>query len=51
MKGTHLASIAAAAIAPALVFAAPAHADPDVAAALLKHWRNGKALATFTPEL
>jgi hypothetical protein len=30
MKGTHLASIAAAAIAPALVFAAPAHADPDV---------------------
>jgi len=30
MKGTRLASIAAAAIAPALVFAAPAHADPDV---------------------
>lgn len=30
MKGIHLASIAAAAIAPALVFAAPAHADPDV---------------------
>jgi hypothetical protein len=30
MKGLHLASIAAAAIAPALVFAAPAHADPDV---------------------
>jgi len=30
MKGTHLASIAAAAIAPALVSAAPAHADPDV---------------------
>jgi len=29
MKGTRLASIAAAAIAPALVFAAPAHADPD----------------------
>jgi Protein of unknown function (DUF732) len=29
MKGLHLASIAAAAIAPALVFAAPAHADPD----------------------
>ena len=29
MKGTLLASIAAAAIAPALVFAAPAHADPD----------------------
>ena len=30
MKGIRLASIAAAAIAPALVFAAPAHADPDV---------------------
>jgi hypothetical protein len=30
MKGLSLASIAAAAIAPALVFAAPAHADPDV---------------------
>jgi hypothetical protein len=30
MKGTRLASIAAAAIAPSLVFAAPAHADPDV---------------------
>jgi hypothetical protein len=29
MKGIHLTSIAAAAIAPALVFAAPAHADPD----------------------
>ena len=29
MKGLRLASIAAAAIAPALVFAAPAHADPD----------------------
>ena len=29
MKGTHLAAIAAAAIAPVLVFAAPAHADPD----------------------
>jgi hypothetical protein len=29
MKGTRLASIAAAAIAPALLFAAPAHADPD----------------------
>ena len=29
MKGTRLASIAAAAIAPALVFATPAHADPD----------------------
>jgi hypothetical protein len=29
MKGTRLASVAAAAIAPALVFAAPAHADPD----------------------
>jgi len=29
MKGLHLASIAAAAIAPALVFAAPAYADPD----------------------
>jgi Protein of unknown function (DUF732) len=29
MKGTRLASIAAAAIAPALVIAAPAHADPD----------------------
>ena len=29
MKGTRLASIAAAAIAPALVFAVPAHADPD----------------------
>jgi hypothetical protein len=30
MKGLRLASIAAAAIAPALVFAAPVHADPDV---------------------
>jgi hypothetical protein len=30
MKGLRLASIAAAAIAPALVFAAPANADPDV---------------------
>src|ERR1700720_2296682 len=30
MKVLRLASIAAAAIAPALVFAAPAHADPDV---------------------
>jgi hypothetical protein len=30
MNGTRLASIAAAAIAPALVFAGPAHADPDV---------------------
>ena len=29
MKGMRLASIAAAAVAPALVFAAPAHADPD----------------------
>jgi hypothetical protein len=29
MKGLRLASIAALAIAPALVFAAPAHADPD----------------------
>jgi beta-glucanase (GH16 family) len=29
MKGLRLASIAAAAIAPALMFAAPAHADPD----------------------
>jgi hypothetical protein len=29
MKGIHLASIAAAAIAPALVFASPAYADPD----------------------
>jgi hypothetical protein len=29
MKGMRLASIAAAALAPALVFAAPAHADPD----------------------
>jgi hypothetical protein len=29
MKGLRLASIAAAAITPALVFAAPAHADPD----------------------
>jgi hypothetical protein len=29
MKRIRLASIAAAAIAPALVFAAPAHADPD----------------------
>ena len=29
MKGIRLASIAAAAIAPALVFAAPAYADPD----------------------
>jgi hypothetical protein len=43
--------LAAAAIAPALVFAAPAHADPDVASELLKHWKTGKALATFTPEL
>jgi Protein of unknown function (DUF732) len=30
MKGIRLASIAAAAVAPALVLAAPAHADPDV---------------------
>ena len=30
MKGIRLASIAAATIVPALVFAAPAHADPDV---------------------
>jgi hypothetical protein len=30
MKGTRLVSIAAAAIAPALVLAAPAHADPDI---------------------
>jgi hypothetical protein len=51
MNETHLASIAAAAIAPAPVFAAPAHADPDVPAALLMHWKNGKALATFTPDL
>ena len=29
MNGIRLASIAAAAIAPALMFAAPAHADPD----------------------
>ena len=29
MKGMRLASLAAAAIAPALVFAAPAYADPD----------------------
>jgi Protein of unknown function (DUF732) len=29
MNGTRLASIAAAVLAPALVFAAPAHADPD----------------------
>src|SRR5262249_62099913 len=29
MKGLRLASIAAAAITPAVVFAAPAHADPD----------------------
>ena len=29
MRGTRLASIAAAVIAPALVLAAPAHADPD----------------------
>src|SRR5882757_3700499 len=29
MKGTRLASIAAAVIAPALAFAVPAHADPD----------------------
>jgi hypothetical protein len=29
MKRIHFASIAAAAIAPALVLAAPAHADPD----------------------
>ncbi len=29
MKGMKLASIAAAVIAPALVFAAPAYADPD----------------------
>ena len=29
MTGIRLASIAAAAIAPALMFAAPAHADPD----------------------
>jgi hypothetical protein len=42
MKGTRLASIPATAIAAALVFAAPAHADPGVAGALLKHWKNGK---------
>jgi hypothetical protein len=29
MKGMRLATLAAAAVAPALVFAAPAHADPD----------------------
>jgi hypothetical protein len=29
MKGIRIASLAAAAVAPALVFAAPAHADPD----------------------
>jgi hypothetical protein len=29
MKGIKLASVAAAAIAPALILAAPAHADPD----------------------
>src|SRR5215468_10145712 len=29
MRGTRLASMAAAVIAPALVLAAPAHADPD----------------------
>jgi hypothetical protein len=29
MNGLRLASVAAAAIAPAVVFAAPAHADPD----------------------
>jgi uncharacterized protein DUF732 len=29
MKGIHIASIAAAAITPVLVFAAPAYADPD----------------------
>jgi hypothetical protein len=35
---------------PRWCFAAPAHADPDVAAALPKHRKNGKTLATFTPE-
>jgi Protein of unknown function (DUF732) len=29
MKGTRLALIAATMVAPALIFAAPAHADPD----------------------
>ena len=28
-----------------------AHAYRELASALLKHWKNGKALATFTPEL
>ncbi|GAC1400799.1 MAG: ParA family protein [Mycobacterium sp.] len=28
-----------------------AHAYRELADALLKHWKNGKALATFTPEL
>jgi chromosome partitioning protein len=28
-----------------------AHAYRELASALLKHWKNGKALATFTPEI
>jgi chromosome partitioning protein len=28
-----------------------AHAYRELATALLKHWKNGKALATFTPEI
>src|SRR3954463_16557480 len=28
-----------------------AHAYRELASALLKHWKNGKALATFTPDL
>jgi len=43
MKGTRLASIAAAAIAPALVFAAPAHADPDVDSRTNSHVRDLRA--------
>ena len=27
------------------------HAYRELAASLLKHWKNGKELATFTPEL
>jgi chromosome partitioning protein len=28
-----------------------AHAYRELASALLKHWKNGKPLATYTPDL
>jgi chromosome partitioning protein len=28
-----------------------AHAYRELASALLKHWKNGKALATYAPDL